>query len=73
MLVRNFVEAIKPEVVKTGWNGLGKTVGQMRASATLRWASSLEVKNSAEAVYLEVLGPKVVEDKAAKAKAAKVR
>lgn len=73
-LVRNYVEAHKVELSKTEWSGLGKTLGLIRVSDTLRWANALDVKTAAEQVYLETFGPKVAGGKAAaNAKAAKVR
>jgi hypothetical protein len=61
--VRAYVDSNKPDIVKLGWNGIGKTTGQMKTNDGLRWINTLELKAAVETVYEEVFGKK--EDKAA--------
>ncbi|KAF7291050.1 Glutamine-tRNA ligase [Mycena chlorophos] len=41
-----------------GWSSLGQALGAVRGLAELRWANTLEVKNTVETVFLEKFGAK---------------
>jgi hypothetical protein len=61
-MVRAYFEKRRVELSSAGWAGFGKNLGLIRSSEELKWASSLEVKASAERVYFEEFGVKVVEN-----------
>lgn len=69
--MRAYVEANKADVTKLGWNGIGKTTGQMKSNDGLRWVPTLELKGAVETVYEEVFGKKEDAKAAAAASAAK--
>ena len=71
--VRAYIEANKTDVTKLGWNGIGKTTGQMKSNDGLRWVPALELKSAVEKVYEEVFGKKEDAKAAAAASAAKVK
>lgn len=60
---RAYFEEHRVQLTASGWGGLGKAVGLAKAVAPLRWCNALEVKGAMDQVYLEELGPKVVEVK----------
>ncbi|KAF7332050.1 Glutamine-tRNA ligase [Mycena kentingensis (nom. inval.)] len=41
-----------------GWSNLGQVLGAVKGNPELRWANTLEVKNTAEQVFLDKFGPK---------------
>lgn len=67
---RAYIEANKADVTKLGWNGIGKTTGQMKTTDELRWVNALDLKAAVEKVYEELFGDRE-QAKAAAAAAAK--
>ncbi|KDQ20591.1 hypothetical protein BOTBODRAFT_40718 [Botryobasidium botryosum FD-172 SS1] len=65
-LVSDYVSSASVE----GWSALSSVLGNIKSTNPLRWASTLEIKNSVERVFNETWGPK--EASKPKAKESKV-